>query len=161
MSANTPFYARLQGTGFLQELTPEEVFDASSDGNKLEMFTSLLGDVVPGISATTAAIILSVDVLVPDAGACSSSDGVTITVPGHPEATVTYYTTDALPTPIDGGTATTTHGLASIAGLAGGQTVTLAASKLGCTVFFARPPLTGRTPLETGYASLMPAYLTP
>jgi hypothetical protein len=161
ISANTPFYGRLQGMGFLSELTPEEIFDASSSGNSLDMYTALLGDLLPGYSAQTAIVLLSVDVLTQDAGACSSPDGVTITVSGHPEAVVTYYTTDALPTPLDGGTATTTHGLASIAGLAGGQIVTLAATKPGCTVFFARPPLTGRTPLETGYASLMPIYLSP
>jgi len=161
ISANTPFYARLQGAGFLSELTPEEAFDASSSTNKLDLFTSLLGDLLPGFSAQSATVLLSVDVLVEDAGACSSSDGITITVPGHPEAQVTYYSTESLPTPIDGGTATTTRGLASIAGLAANQLVTLAATKPGCTVVFARPPLTGRTPLENGFASLMPAYLSP
>jgi hypothetical protein len=161
ISANTPFYARLQGSGFLSELTPEEILDASSNGNQLVMFTSLLGDLVSGFSAQTATIVLLVDVLEHDAGACSSSDGITITVPGHPEAEVTYYSTDSIPSPVDGGTATTTRGLASIAGLAAGQIVSLAATKTGCTVTFARPPLTGRTPLENGFASLMPAYLSP
>jgi hypothetical protein len=161
ISANTPFYARLQGAGFLSELTPEEVFDASTNGNKLDVFTALLGDLLPGFSAQTATIVLSVDVLEQDAGTCSSSDGVTISVPGHPEAQVTYFTPDPIPAPVDGGTATTTRGLASIAGLAANQLVTLAATKAGCTVAFARPPLTGRTPLENGFASLMPAYLSP
>ena len=138
ISANTPFYGRLQGVGFLSELTPEEIFDASSNGNSLDMYTSLLGDLLPGFSAQTAIVLMSVDVLVADAGACSSPDGVTITVPGHPEAVVTYYTTDSLPTVLDGGTATTTHGLASIAGLAGGQTVTLSAKATSSGMFLSR-----------------------
>ena len=37
----------------------------------------------------------------------------------------------------------------------------LDAGKPGCHVVFVHGPLTGRVPLENGFASLMPAYLAP
>jgi hypothetical protein len=163
VSQNTPFYGRLQAQGFISELTPEEIFDADSTGHRLQMLPQLIeGVLLPGFDASAStAIVIAAQQTVNDAAACSALDGITFSVPGHPEAQVTYFTTDAIPLPVPDGGATTTRGLAAITGLAPGQFVTLAATKPGCNVLFQYDTLTGRTPLETGYISLMPAYVTP
>jgi hypothetical protein len=163
VSANTPFYGRLKAQGFISELAPEEIFDADSTGHRIQMLPSLIeGVILPGFDASaSAAIVIAAQKTVDDAGACSAFDGITITVPGHLEAQVVYFTTDAIPAPIPDGGATTTRGLAAVTGLAPGQLVTLAATKPGCHVLFQYDTLTGRTPLEPGFISLMPAYVTP
>jgi len=163
VSANTPFYGRLASQGYISELVPEELVDADSTGHRIPMIPSFIeGVMFPGFDAGgSAAILVSMTTTTGDGGACSAVDGVTITVPGHPEATVTYFSTDTIPAPVPDGGATTTRGLAAVEGLAPGQLVTLAATKAGCQVLFQYDTQTGRTPLETGYVSLMPAYLTP
>ncbi len=161
VSKDVPFYGRLQAQGYVSELAPEEIFDADSTGNKVEMLSSFLeGIVFPGIDAGSTVIVIAAQKLQDDAGACSSLDGITFSVPNHPEATVYYLSADAIPKLTDAGV-TSSRGLAAITGLAGGQLVTLDAGKPGCTVVFVHGPLTGRVPLETGFASLMPAYLSP
>lgn len=163
VSANTPFYGRLKAQGFIPELAPEEVFDADSTGHKIQMLPTILETLLlPGFDASAStAIVIAAQKTVDDAGPCSAYDGITFTVPGHPEAQVTYFTSDTIPAPIPDGGATSTRGLAAITGLAPGPPVTLAATKPGCNVVFQYQTLTGRVPLETGFISLMPAYVTP
>jgi len=163
VSANTPFYGRLAAQGYIASLVPEELVDADSTGHRIPMIPQLIeGVLFPGLDAGgSAAIIVSLQTTTDDAGACSALDGVTVSVPGHPEATVTYFSNGSLPTPVPDAGATTARGLAGITGLAPGQLVTLAGTKAGCQVLFQYDTQTGRTPLETGYVSLMPAYLTP
>jgi hypothetical protein len=161
ISKDVPFYGRLQAPGYVSELAPEEIFDADSTGNKIEMLSSVLeGILFPGIDAGSTVVVIAAQKLQDDAGACSSLDGISFSVPQHPEANVVYLSSDSIPKLTDAG-ATSSRGLAAITGLAGGQLVTLAASKPGCTILFVRGPLTGRVPLENGFASLMPAYLSP
>lgn len=161
ISKDVPFYGRLQAQGYVSELAPEEIFDADSTGNKIEMLSTFLeGILFPGIDAGSTVIVIAAQKIQDDAGACSSLDGISFSVPGHPEANVFYLSSAAIPTLTDA-SATSSRGLAAITGLSGGQLVTLAASKPGCTVVFVRGPLTGRVPLENGFASLMPAYLSP
>jgi hypothetical protein len=164
ISANVPFIGRLQATNYISELAPEEVYDASSTGNRIEMLPQLLASIAPGYEADAATIAVAVEKTVDDAGACSSLDGVTLSVVGHPEVTVSYLSAASLPLPQADASATTTRGFAVITGLtgvSGTQFVALAGSKPGCHVVFARGPITGRVPVENGFASLMPAYLTP
>jgi hypothetical protein len=163
VSANVPFYGRLEANGFIPELAPELDFDADSTGRKIEMLPTLIeGIILPTFDASAStAIVVASEKLVDDAGACSTLDGISFSVPGHPEAQVTYFAAGTIPTPIAGGTATSTSGLAAITGLDGNQLVTLAATKTGCSILFKHDSLTGRVPLETGYVSLMPAYLSP
>jgi hypothetical protein len=163
VSANVPFYGRLQATGFVNELAPEEIFDADSTGHKIEMLPTIIQSVLlPTYDASAStAIIVAAQKVADDAGACSAYDGVTITVPGHPEAQVTYFSTDTIPVPMPDAGATSTRGLAAITGLAPGQLVTLAGTKPGCNILFQYGTLTGRVPLETGYVSLMAAYVSP
>jgi hypothetical protein len=163
ISANTPFYGRLASQGYISELAPEELVDADSTGHRIPMIPSFIeGVLFPGFDAGgSAAIIVSLQTTTDDAGACSALDGVTLSVPGHPEANVAYFANGTIPAPVPDAGATTTRGLAGITGLAAGQLVTLAGTKAGCQVLFQYDTQTGRTPLETGYVSLMPAYLTP
>jgi hypothetical protein len=163
VSQNVAFYGRLQAPNFIPELAPEEIFDASSTGNRIEMLPQIIESVIlPGFDASAqTAIVVAVERVEDDAGACSAFDGISFSVPGHPEAQVTYFTDDTIPAAIPDGGATTTRGLAAITGLASGQMVTLAGTKPGCQVLFQHGTLTGRVPLETGFVSLMPAYLSP
>lgn len=161
ISKDVPFYGRLQAQGYVSELAPEEIFDADSTGNKVEMLSSFLeGVLFPGIDGGSTVIVIAAQKLQDDAGACSALDGISFSVPGHPEANVFYLSSDPIPKLTDA-SATSSRGLAAITGLAGGQLVTLDAGKSGCHVIFVHGPLTGRVPLENGFASLMPAYLSP
>ena len=161
VSKDVPFYGRLQAQGYVSELAPEEIFDADTTGIKVEMLSSFLeGIVFPGFDAGSTVIVIAAQKLEDDAGACSSLDGITFSVPNHPEATVYYLSADSIPQLTDAGV-TSSRGLAAITGLSGGQLVTLDAGKPGCHVVFVHGPLTGRVPLENGFASLMPAYLSP
>ncbi|HEY8039926.1 MAG TPA: hypothetical protein VIF15_09045 [Polyangiaceae bacterium] len=163
VSANVPFYGRLKAQNFISELAPEELFDADSTGHKIEMLPTILeGILLPTFDASAStAIVIAAQKLVDDAGPCSAFDGIAFSVPGHPEATVTYFTNDTIPAPIANGTMTSVRGLAAVTGLAANQMVTLAGTKIGCTVVFQHDTLTGRVPLETGYVSLMAAYVGP
>jgi hypothetical protein len=163
VSQNVAFYSRLQAPFFLDELLPEELIDADTTGNVVEMLTSGLEPILlPGFDASAqAAIVISAGAVDADAGPCSSLDGISFSVPGHPEAQTTYFSTTAIPQPVAGATATTTRGLAAITGLAAGQYVEPAGTKAGCTVAFKHGSLTGRVALENGFISLTPAYLSP
>jgi hypothetical protein len=162
-TGNTAFYGRLQAKGYIPELIPEEIFDADSTGHRILMLPQFIeGILLPGYDAGgSTAMIVAMQTTTADAGACSALDGVTLTVPGHPEAVVTYFAEGTIPTPVPDGGATTTRGLAAVTGLAPDQLVTLAATKPGCQVLFQYDTQTGRVPLELGFVSLMPAYLTP
>lgn len=164
ISKDTPFYGRLQATGYIPELAPEEVFDADSTGNRIELLPAILAGLLPGYAADASAIVVAAEKTQSDAGACSSLDGISLGVVGHPEARVTYFGAGPVPAPVPDASATTARGFAALTGLTGtapGELVTLSATKPGCNVVFARGPVTGRVPLENGSVSLMPAYLTP
>lgn len=163
VSQNVPFYGRLQLTNYVPELAPELVFDASSTGHKIDMIPTLFESVLlPGFNLSThTVIVIAVQKTTDDGGACSAYDGITFTAPGHPEAQVTYFSNDTLPVALPDAGATTTRGIAAVTGLDAGQLVSLAGTKPGCNVTFQYDITTGRTPLETGFVSLMPAYVTP
>jgi hypothetical protein len=162
VAQNAPFYASLELNAYLKELTPEEVFDADQGGITFDMLPVLFNAVLrPSLTSTSTAVLVLAIATGDDAGACSQLDGVAFAVDGHPEAQVTYYSPDSFPSAIDGGTATSSRGLATISGLAPGQFVTVTGTKAGCSVALARGSLTGRARVEAGYLSLMPAYVSP
>ncbi|MGH7293496.1 MAG: hypothetical protein ACRELB_01120 [Polyangiaceae bacterium] len=163
VSQDVPFYGRLQAPNYIRELSPEEVFDASRSGIKIDMLPSIFAAVLlPGFDASAqSAVVVAAQKTAADAGACSSLDGMTFTVQNHPEAQVIYYSNDTVPVVMPEAGATSLRGLAVILGLAPDQLVSLVGTKPGCNVAFQWDTLTGRTPVETGYVSLMPAYLTP
>lgn len=159
VSKDVPFYARLQAAGFVSMLAPEESFSKGESGIKITMLPALYAAFVPGFGPSSTAILIGVQKGGADAGACNQEDGVSFAVDGHPEATVTYYSADSIPSPTDAG-ATSARGLAAITGLTPNQLVKLTGAKTGCTVSFKKDALTGRVPLEAGFVSLMPAYLS-
>jgi hypothetical protein len=162
IAQNTPFYARLNASGYVPELTPEENFDAGSTGTNVLMLPELVQQILlPDFDAGASTAIFVAAQATVDAGACASFDGITFTVPNHPEATVTYFSNDTIPAPLPEAGATSARGLAIVTGLAAGQLVSIAATKPGCTVDLQYGSLTGRVPLEPGYITLDPAYVTP
>jgi hypothetical protein len=161
ISRNVPFYGTLEKIGYLPELAPEESFDADQSGISFDMLPTLFGALfVPPFSKSATTVAVAVRSTA-DSGACSQPDGVVLAVTGHPEAQVTYYSSDAVPMAIDGGTATSTRGLATIAGLAASQLVTLTGTKPGCHVTLAGESLTGRVRVEAGFLSLTLAFVSP
>jgi hypothetical protein len=163
ISKDVPFTASLTATGFISELTPEQAFDAASTSS-LEMLPTLFAALVPGdggLTPQSTVIILSVDQPLADAGPCSTTDGVSFSVPGHPEATVTYFSSGPIPSPAPGATATTAAGLALITGLPSGRFVSPVGTKSGCTVSLAHGNQTGRVFVQNGFASLASAALGP
>jgi hypothetical protein len=162
VSRNVPFYASLELNAYLQELTPEEVFDADRSGITFDMLPLLFNAILrPSLTSSSTALLVLAFATADDAGPCSQLDGVAFAVDGHPEAQVTYYSPDSFPSAIDGGTATSSRGLATISGLAPAQFVTVTGTKAGCHVTPARGSLTGRARVEAGFLSLMPAYVSP
>jgi len=161
ISVDRPFYGRLQAKGYVSELTPEEIVDANTTGNKLELLPSILTGLVPGFQPDASTVVIAAQATEGDAGACSSLDGIAFAVSGQPGVSVIYFSNGSIPLPVADASTTTTRGFAAITGLNGGGFITLAGTKPGCNVVFARGPLTGRVPIENGFVSLMPAYLTP
>jgi hypothetical protein len=162
VSQNVPFYASLALKAYMPELTPEEVFDADQSGITFDMLPELFNAILhPPLAPTSTAVLVLAIATGNDAGACSQVDGVAFAVEGHPEAQVTYYSADAFPSAIDGGTGTSSRGLATISGLAPAQFVTVTGTKAGCHVALAYGSLTGRARVEAGFLSLMPAYVSP
>jgi hypothetical protein len=161
ISEGVPFTAGITAGNYISELLPEQAFDADSLGNRIEMLPVLFGALLPGFGPSSTAIIVQLDPPAADAGPCATVDGVSYSVPGHPEATISYFSSGSLPSIASGATATTSAGLAAITGLASGLIVSPAGTKSGCTVSLQHGSLTGRVAVQNGYASLATAAISP
>ncbi len=155
-----PFYGRFEAPGWANTLIPEQLFDADTPGLEVTLPPSLLGALIPGFGPDTSAIF--VNGFKEGKGACAALDGITLSVTNHPEAKVVYFSTDAIPAPVDGATATTTRGRAAINGLTLAPDevlVTVEGVKPGCVVSFKKNTSTGRLPLGKGALTIAGAYL--
>jgi len=164
VTKGTPFFGELNATGYAPTLSPEENFAADTSGLAIALPPSLLSVIVPNYDPNKPLIFVAVQQdngTKHDSGAdCSDVSGTSLSVEGHPEAVVTYYTADSIPAAIPNGTATSTGGSISVTGLeASVGPVTLTAKKTGCTVSFLDGSATGRIPLENGYVSIAAAYM--
>jgi hypothetical protein len=157
ISKGTPFFPRLEASGFVATRIVEMRFDADKVGISAPLPPKLFTVLIPGWAPdqTTLLVGLNKD---GDAGACATLDGVALSVTDHPEAKVTYLSTDTIPAPTTD-SVTTASGRALIQGLATGLVVKLAGVKQGCTVDFAKAPYTGNTPTEAGAITLVPGYV--
>lgn len=100
---------------------------------------------------------------VPDGGPadpCQRSEGITIAIPGHPEAKVVYFTTDSIPKPDLTATATSTNGVAKVEGLADGTTISPVATKPGCRLTPVYAGFTGRGTVKKGYGLIFGFEMT-
>ena len=155
-----PFYGRFEAPGWANTLIPEQLFEADTPGLVVTLPPSLLGALIPGFGPDTSAIF--VNGFKEGKGACATLDGISFTVTNHPEAKVLYFSTDSVPTPVDGATVTTTGGRAAINGLTLAPdevVVTVEGVKAGCTVSFKKDTSTGRLPLGKGAITIAGAYL--
>lgn len=164
VTQDVAFYGRFNAAGYAPTLSPQELFDASLPTVAIALPPSLLTVIVPNYDKTQPLVLVDTRLDTGtnhDGGAnCNDPSGVAISVDGHPEAVVTYYTSDAVPAAISGGTATGEAGLASITGLAaGGSPISITAVKTGCTLSFVKNGSTGEIPLENAYVSIAAAYL--
>lgn len=113
-------------------------------------------------------IVFPAGTVIPDAGPdagppadpCLRRDGVSYTVPGHPEAKVVYFNTDPVPKPDPAATATSTNGLARIDGVADGVTIEPVAAKAGCTVVAKQGGFTGRATAAKGFLVGLPFLMS-
>ncbi|MDB4996214.1 MAG: hypothetical protein JWM74_3646 [Myxococcaceae bacterium] len=155
-----PFYGRFEAPGWANTMIPEQLFEADTPGLVVTLPPSLLGALIPGFGPDTSAIF--VNGFKEGKGACAALDGISFTVTSHPEAKVIYFSTDSIPTPVDGATATTAGGRAAINGLTlaeGEIVVTVEGVKAGCAVSFKKDTSTGRLPLGKGAITIAGAYL--
>jgi len=154
---STPLYGRITHDNYLPILTPEIAFDMDLAGFNLTMPPAIVATYIPGYAKGQPLIVIGA-MKGGGTNACASLDGITFAVEGHPEAQILYFSTDQIPMST-GGTATTTAGRASVAGLAPGEPVKITATKPGCTVDMTRAPQTGRAPREADYLSVIAAYV--
>ena len=157
VTKSAPFVPRFDAPNYATTLIAELQFDADKTGIEAPLPPALFTALVPGFGPTKTAIIVGLS-KGGGTGACDALDGVAFTVTGHPEAVVTYFTDDAIPQIAKGGV-TTAAGRAAITELAVGAPVSIAGTKTGCTIDFARAPYTGKAPLEAGALTLVPAYV--
>lgn len=95
------------------------------------MFEASFESNLPGWSSSQGYFFVAIAHPIPDAGACSTSDGVTVSVKGHPEIKAVYANTS---TSIDPNLSSTgTVGLAALGPVPPG-TYEVDGSKMGCTV---------------------------
>jgi hypothetical protein len=155
-----PFYGRFEAPGWANTMIPEQLFEADTPGLVVTLPPSLLGALIPGFGPDTSAIF--VNGFKEGKDACAALDGITLTVTSHPEAKVIYFSTDQVPAPVDGATATTASGRAAIGSIAvapGETVVTVEGVKPGCVVSFKKDTSTGRLPLGKGAITIAGAYL--
>lgn len=152
------FYGRFEAAHYTNTLTPELRFAVDVKDYEVLIPPTIFAALVPDFGPGKTAILVGTKGN-GGSGECAKYDGIAFRVVGHPEAAVTYYSTDAVPAPVDGATATTASGRAAISGLAAGEPVVLEATKAGCTVTMKRGEFTGRAPLEAGWLTLIAAYV--
>ncbi len=148
------FFLQISHPDYLPTLSQELLIDGPDGGitgiGWLWMVPPAIKPVVlsPWQDGASAAVVL---IRPPKTGPCGT-DGVAVSVDGHPEAVVTYIESGA---PVVGATVTTDDGLALITGLPSSGFVTPVATRAGCTYTtdcgdFGRH-MTGRVPVEVDW----------
>ena len=158
LSKGAAFYGRFEAAHYANTLTPELQFDVDVKDYEVVIPPTIFAALVPDFGPDKTAILVGTK-RNGGSGECDKLDGITLSVVGHPEANVTYYSTDQVPAPVAGATATTASGRAAIGGLAAGSPVVLAGTKAGCVVTMKKGEFTGRAPLEAGWLTLIAAYV--
>ncbi len=155
VSKGKPFYALVDNPDDIPMMFPEWVLEADFVGTTVVIPTSYQSSLAPDFAAdkTLIAIAIQGPDVSRDAGPaepCRSAAGVKITIPGHPEAKVIYYSADTLPKPDPTLTESSASGVAVVTGLADGAVVEVAAVKAGCTVTGKHDGFTGRATVKKG-----------
>jgi len=144
LTIGKPNSIKFEGAGFL----PTRWYEMTPESYTREPTLLVVTDEakIPGHAADKGVIL--VDIGGASKGTCSSSDGVTLSVDGVPDAVVTYYSASRPYAPIVDATATSGSGIASIAGIAPGTKVTVKGTKTGCDVALLAAP--GSVTVEAG-----------
>lgn len=147
LTVGQPNAFKLEGNGWLPtqwyEFTPQSYTRAPT------LLVVSNEATIPGFAPDKGVIL--VDVAGSDTGACNTSDGVTLSVDGYPDAVVTYYGSVKPYAPIPDATSTSTSGIASIAGIPPGTKVTVKGTKTGCDVALMSAP--GTVMVDKGVVS--------
>lgn len=121
--------------------------------------TLVPGFVIDGGEAAVIEVVLAVDAAA--TAPCDTTTGVTLTVTGHPEATVSYmaaaWPTD---TTVASTTASTDGTRAFISGVVGATKVQIAGTLSGCAVALVTASQTGNFPLLAGVITIGTATIT-
>jgi hypothetical protein len=144
--------------------------DADFDGTVQVIPKLFQGIIAPDFTPDKTLVGLGVtyplgtfDAGVPDGGPtdpCQRSEGVTYSIPDHPEAKFVYLSADTIPKPDPNATATAKSGVASVSNLPDGIMITPVATKAGCTLTAKHNGFTGRMKVVKGYGSLLTFQLT-
>ncbi|HTJ42876.1 MAG TPA: hypothetical protein VL463_12320 [Kofleriaceae bacterium] len=168
MTQGLPFDPRIEAAGFVTMRSGESTITADLDLGYAPLFPTDLMSLFPDDTASSPALVV---ITALPAGTqtnpndpCTDRSGVTFSVVGHPEATLTYYGGSGSAPVLDPSlTATTTVGAVEIGGLAqtDAATIEIAAAKTGCTISCVSYPHTGHYKLENGVLSLAGAFMPP
>ena len=159
--ATTPLY---EAAGVISALGAE--IPANADvTTALTLFDDDLAPNIPGFvldgggNAAIVEIVLAVDAAA--TSPCNATSGVTLTVTGHPEASVSYmganWPTD---TTVASTTASTDGARAFIGGITGATKVAIAGAKSGCSVKLVTGAQTGELALLAGSITIGTATIT-
>ena len=96
VSKGIPFYARFEAKGYAPTLSSEQKFDADKSPIVVPLPPSIFEVLIPSFTTKTTAVLIAL-MKGGGSGPCDALDGVSFAVDGHPEAQVTYYTSDAIP----------------------------------------------------------------
>jgi hypothetical protein len=168
MTAGLPFDPRVDARDFIPIRTGQSIATADIDLGAVALFPTDTAKWFPHLGASSPDLLVLTALPAgtkPDpANPCTTKDGITFSVPGHPEAKVGYYGGTGLNPAVDPSlTATGTLGSAEIGGLSAtdGPTLQLMASKPGCDVSVVSWPHTGKYKLENGVLSIAGAFMPP
>jgi hypothetical protein len=157
----TPLYA---ATGTISSVGAE--IPASADvAESLTLFDDTLTPFIPGFAldgggnAAIVEIVLAVDAAA--TAPCNATSGVTLTVTGHSEATVSYMGATWPTDPNVASTTASTDGTrAFIGGVVGATKVQIAGTKTGCNVVLVTGSQTGNFSLLAGSITIGTATIT-
>ena len=108
ISKGDPLFAHFAAPNYASIVISEMKFDTDRSGLSVTLPPSFFTSLIPGYAADKPAIVVGAMKNGADGGPCDALDGIQFAVDGHPEATIIYFDTSAVPQP-SGGTVTTTH----------------------------------------------------
>jgi len=144
---------RVEKEGALKNMLGEWAPESDQTDINLVLLPNLFAALIPDWDPSTEpAVVLQMEVVKGTTGACADPSGVSFTVTGQPTAKISYYDEGAIPTVMDGATATGKSGVVAFTNVTG-TSIEIVGTKAGCKV-------STKTRLQSGRVALAPQYLT-
>jgi hypothetical protein len=154
-------WLRLEMAGKIPTMLPARTLFSDTSEDRYIFNDQYRQGYFPDYDAAKAEILINVARIGGATAPCDTSDGVSITVPGHAEAVVTYWMGGFPNMKATGATATTVTGTATITGIAAGTQVFIVAQKASCKVIYDyTSSASPKIPLETAAVTYVVPILT-